>query len=196
MGFHLHVDVSNLSNHELVKVCQNFVKYEDVLDLLQPVSRRTGSANSNSHCRSNKDTVSEIANAYTNNARHSAIYRAMDIASLASLMNNGNRHHKLNLQNLATGRQTTVEFRQHSATMNYHKISAWVRFCVAFVRNSARLRDPTPFKEGRSLEYQLDALFRYVIKDRALRDFYLDRLEELNTDLRHFDQSGCDCDDC
>ena len=87
-------------------------------------------------------------------------------------MNHHGRYYKLNLQNMVTGRQSTIEFRQHSATMNYEKVGAWVRFCVAFCTNSAKLRPPTGFKEGSSMDKMFQGLFSFVIKDRALRDFY------------------------
>ena len=49
-----------------------------------------------------------------------------------------------------------------------------------FVQMSARLKAPTPFTEDRSLKFQFDALFQYVIKDRALRDYY--RKRQLDVD--------------
>jgi hypothetical protein len=74
--------------------------------------------------------------------------------------------------------------------MNYHKISAWVRFCVALVRNSARLAAPSPFKESKSLEDKFDALFMFVIKDRALRKYYRERQQDF-----HREDDHC-CSDC
>jgi len=188
-GFHVHMDVSSLSIDEMIKVCQNFIKYEFIMDHLQPPSRRSG----NEFARSNRGSVNEIADATTNRQRHDALASCNTIQDLVSLMNGaGTKHYKLNLLNLQSGRQNTIEFRQHSSTTNYKKVGAWVRFCAAFVKNSARLREPTPFKENRSLNFQFDALFQYVIKDRALRDFYRTRLEELNDE---FSGSDCGCND-
>jgi hypothetical protein len=44
---------------------------------------------------------------------------------------------------------------------------------------SAKLQSPTPFREDRDLDFQFDALFQYVIKDRSLRDFYSHRREDV-----------------
>jgi len=171
MGFHVHIDVSNLSAEQLVKVCQNFIKYEDVIDSFMPYSRRSGSEECDRYFSSNRDSIGQD----TNKQRHCALEGCYDVASLAQMMNYNGRYYKLNLQNLVTGRQPTIEFRQHSATLNYDKISSWVRFCTAFVTNSARLPSPKSFKEGRDLDFQFIALFQYVIKDRALRNFYKER---------------------
>ena len=48
------------------------------------------------------------------------------------------------------------------------------------VQMSARLKAPTPFMEDRNLKFQFDALFQYVIKDRALRDYYRKRQQDLD----------------
>jgi len=179
MGFHVHVDVSNLSVKQLIKVCQNFIKYEDVIDTFLPVSRRTGSPECDQYFRSNKAAVGRI-DIVNNRQRHAALAACSDVGSVARVMNRGNsRYYKLNLQNLVTGRQPTMEFRQHSATVQYPKISSWIRFCVALVRNSARLAPPSAGSDGQSLEKQFDGLFQYVIKDRALRNFYRHRREHL-----------------
>ena len=51
---------------------------------------------------------------------------------------------------------------------------------ISLVRTSARLKAPTPFLEDCDLNSQFDALFQYVIKDRALRDFYGKRQREVD----------------
>ena len=83
------------------------------------------------------------------------------------------------MQNLVTGRQPTIEFRQHSATMNYEKVSAWIRFCICLCVNSAKLQVPTPFKEDSTIEKKFNGLFQFVIKDRALRAFYMKRQDQV-----------------
>jgi hypothetical protein len=178
MGFHVHIDVSTLSIEQLIKVCQNFVKYEDVFDSLLPPSRRTKSPESNRFFQSNRDAIGYSSN--SNRERHQALENCQgDITALASMMNPKGRYYKLNLQNLSTQRQLTLEFRQHSATVNYQNVSAWIRLCAAFVRNSACLAAPKPFQKGRTLDFQFNALFYYVIKDRALCEFYRVRAQEL-----------------
>jgi len=198
MGFHVHVDVSTFSFSQIVKICQQFVKYEQVLDTFMPLSRRTGSAESSDFFQSNRESVHK--NFYyggrgqmSNRRMLEALEECDDIDSLVGLMNRKGRYYKLNLQNLATRRQTTIEFRQHSATMSYEKVGSWVRLCVAFCMNSAKLRAPSHFKDGTSMEDMFQGLFQFVIKDRALRDFYSNRQMSLANDG---DGDGDDCACC
>ncbi len=49
-------------------------------------------------------------------------------AQLYEVMNpSKDRYFKMNLQNIASGRQPTIEFRQHSGTLEYEKIASWIR---------------------------------------------------------------------
>lgn len=91
----------------------------------------------------------------------------------------GSRYYKLNLQNLLSGRQPTIEFRQHSATISLEKITNWIRFCVWMVVKSSQLRAPSSLAQGKSLDEQHSLLFEYAIKDRALRQFYKERKKEI-----------------
>lgn len=75
----------------------------------------------------------------------------------------------------------------------YSKVSAWIRFCVMFCYNAARFAEPTPFRKSKSLEEKFDALFMYLIKDRAMRDFFRQRQIELTSG---FDNEGCGCNEC
>jgi Putative amidoligase enzyme len=236
MGFHVHVDVSDLSVSHLVNVCQNFCRYEDVMDALQPMSRRTNSPESDRYFRSNLcsfDRRQRHEALETFRHHHNAADPDDDVRTLAHLMNpphnnnhndgyyDGNnnnsnnvrninaRFYKLNLQNLVTGRQRTVEFRQHSATFDFAKVAGWVRFCVNFVRNSSTSVPPPPPRRGMSngdgglggsydddhhhhrdddgsrirrmvrLTREFDVLFQTLIKDRALKLYYQKRMGDL-----------------
>jgi hypothetical protein len=190
MGFHVHINVEHYSVKQLVKICQQFIKYEDVFDSLMPPSRRSGSEESNKFFQSNRDAVGKFL---TNKQRNQALAGCRSLNDLAQLMNAGNsRYYKLNLQNLRTGRQPTLEFRQHSATLNYDKISAWVRLCTHFCRDAAQLAAPSAFVASKSREEQFQALFWYVIKDRALKDFYRKRQLDLEEEEEENCCSGCE----
>ena len=165
MGFHVHVDVSDLTLDQLIKVCQNFVKYEHVMDTFVPSARRSHSSASQLYFRTHQG----IGN--INRDRIDRLAACQTIEQLARTMS-PNRYAKLNMHNLVTARQPTVEFRQHHATTDYTVLSSWIRFCVRFVENSARYRAPQAPAEHRSNAQARDYLFVYVIKDRGLADFF------------------------
>lgn len=185
MGFHVHIDVSHLSCHELVKVCQNFIKYEKAMDSFMPPSRRE---DVQLYCKSNEKAVTgpdAIASCATN----------MDLAKVMNPPGN-DRYYKLNLQNLVTGRQPTLEFRHHSGTSNVSKVKNWVRFCMALVHNSAKYDPPFPVKKSIDDDVLFEMLMVHVINDRYLRDFYRMRRNELHKD-RHFgEEEGNCCEGC
>merc|ERR1711933_341631 len=182
MGFHVHVDVSSMKLPQIIKICQNFIKYEDLMDTFMPLSRRSGSPESDQYFKSNRNSVAVSIGKNTNKACHNALVSCSDMNQLVDLMSSTGRYYKLNLQNLVTGRQPTIEFRQHSATISYDKINAWVRICILFCTNSARLAPPSFFQETRNDDFMFEALFHYVIKDRALKKFYLDRRKKLENE--------------
>merc|ERR1712176_1236182 len=131
MGFHVHVNVSELTLDQLKKVCQNFCKYETALDSMMPPSRR---GSENVYCKSNRQAVGGRYG--TNASIHQAIASCNSIGELGELVS-PQKYYKLNLRNIVERHQTTIEFRQHSGTCSNKKVKNWVRFCVAFVRNSA-----------------------------------------------------------
>eukprot|EP00951_Prasinocladus_malaysianus_P035096 scaffold359142_cov37-Prasinocladus_malaysianus.AAC.1 len=180
-GFHVHVGVDHLSLDQLKKVCQSFIKYEAAFDMMVPRSRRD-----NEYCMSNR--FSGRLGTLTNKQANDAIGQCHTMDELLQLMNPDNsKHYKLSLMPVASGRQATVEFRQHSATSNYNKVAAWVRLLVHFVKNTSQSQEPRALLPRRDQDHTFDMLFKHVIRDRFLRDFYSDRAQQL---------AGNSCDDC
>jgi hypothetical protein len=132
MGFHVHIDVTGFSVEKIKQICQNFIKYEAVMDSFMPPSRRDGSSECDKFFKSNRGSVNQ--GHFDPQQCHYTLENCYDLDTLASFMNRDGRYYKLNLQNLVTKRQPTIEFRQHSATLNYDKISAWVRFWYVYYR--------------------------------------------------------------
>lgn len=189
MGFHLHFDVGTYSVPDLSKVCQQFIKYEHVIDTMMPLSRRTGSTESGRFFRSNTEHAKETCNTDEEGVLK-ALGTCRTYGDLADIMNPGStmhdrRYFKLNLQNLITGRQSTIEFRQHSSTANHEKVDAWVRFIVRFCENSVGLERPASFPTTppRSVDAQFDDLFKVVIRDSVLHSYYRDRRHLLSVDV-------------
>jgi len=191
MGFHVHVNVADLSLEHKKNVCLNFVKYENEIDKFMPSSRRDYS--NNIYIKSNRDAINQSGNG----RKHSAIIDCRSINELSDVINPGkSRYFKLNLQNLITKRRTTIEFRQHSSTGKFEKVEAWVRFCTRLVHNSTT-RPP-------SLKPNDDAfglLFDTVIQDIKLKEFYRQRKiavaggVENHNDTNSVDQGQC-CGGC
>lgn len=121
-GLHVHVGVAG----QPVQFFKNLVKlysvYEPVIDSMMPLSRR---ASTNAYCRS------------MTTANPLAIDRARDfsgvvIAATGSSPRIENRFFKLNL--VAFNRHSTVEFRQHSGTLDASKAKNWTVTCLRMVQ--------------------------------------------------------------
>ena len=196
MGLHVHVSVESLSFHHVQNICLNFIKYEAEIDTFMPPSRRD---DANKFCKSNRNVVCPNQG---NGIKHSAITGTRNAYELCDLINPADdeyyklalpRYYKLNLQNLKTGRQPTIEFRQHSCTGNFKKLEAWIRFCTRLVANSAQR--PKSLKSG---DDPFELLFDTVIQDIKLKLIYHQRKLELlvrdRIDDRN-DETAC-CDAC
>lgn len=189
MGFHVHIGVKNCTLSSLIKLCQNFVKYEDAIDTFMAPSRRTGSTESKQYFKSNKNAL-RGENA-TNLDRHNALASCTTIEELRNMINPTGRYYKLNLLNLVTKRQPTVEFLQHSATSNASKVNSWILFCMLLTANSINFPAPKSLKQSRTLDDQFEMLFQYVIKDRALKQYFIQRKSQVMTERDGACCTGC-----
>ena len=98
------------------RLYKNYIKLEDTIDSMMPASRRN-----NTYCRSIKlDNIETRING------------CRTVTQIANLY--GSRYFKVNAQSYT--KHNTVEFRQHSGTIEVEKIENWVRFLDGLVKYS------------------------------------------------------------
>jgi hypothetical protein len=176
-SLYVRIDVSStLSVEQLVKLCQNFIKYEESIDYFMPTHRRDDHC---CDCKSNKQHVK----GGTNKERNYLLSKCKTVQELVDCINPSKEQcYKLDLSCLVD--YGYIQFRQHESSKDKTTVTNWIRFCAAFVKNSARLRSPLSLKETTSIEEEFDLLFEYVVKDRALRNFYRDRRDSIEAQER------------
>ncbi|KAL7471575.1 hypothetical protein ACHAXS_011866 [Conticribra weissflogii] len=177
MGLHVHVETKedDYSLQNMISIFQNFLLYEDIMDSFLPKHRRTDSEESRRYFKSNKRSILHQNTAATSLEDALLILSScQSYNELYDQMNpnvgKGRRYHKLNLQNLKTRRQPTIEFRQHHASKNVEDIVSWVRFCILFVCNASKL-SPICSSDGIP-DATIESLFNDIIKCSVLKTFY------------------------
>jgi len=139
-GLHVHMGARDLSHDEIKKICKIWVRDENIIDMVMPVSRR---ANNNRYCRSNltKDTsaYNEPGTAmYTVDDMFNRISSARTFQQLQYAVCPIGRYHKLNL--CAFAEHGTIEFRQHSGTVEADKICYWIEFLDSMIAEARTRR--------------------------------------------------------
>ncbi|WP_300907716.1 amidoligase family protein [uncultured Desulfovibrio sp.] len=124
-GFHVHFDAADLNAADVKIIVNRYAAHEAEIDAFMPPSRR---GNTNTYCES----VTSFLNRRFNEAR--------TINELAAAQ--PGRYFKVNLQSYR--RHGTLEFRQHSGTVNANKVANWVRFLGEFIEQCKRPAAPTP----------------------------------------------------
>lgn len=114
-GLHVHFGARDLAIEHLRQVVRNYLVLETTIDQLMPTTRR---ANNNTYCQG-------LLRGRTPAEAERAILAATTAEQLAAAANGNSRYHKVNLQSFF--RHGTVEFRQHSGSTDYEKISFWVK---------------------------------------------------------------------
>lgn len=118
-GTHVHLDASNFNLQTWKNIYINYARLEKTIDNFMPLSRRN-----NRYCKSLK----KITNF------ESRVNEASSLQNLASSVFHSDRYFKVNPVSYA--RHNTCEFRQHGGTVEYIKISSWIRFLHNLVQLS------------------------------------------------------------
>jgi hypothetical protein len=151
-GMHIHFDAANLNLQNWKNLILNYANLEDVIDSIMPMNRR---CNANTYCMTMKidNLVNELDLAQT-------------IEKVAAIYST--RFRKLNTQ--AYSRHKTVEFRQHSGTIEAVKIVNWITF----------LHNLTTYSAQHSIEEGAGFTMLQKFNQPAIVDFYHNRIQDLN----------------
>lgn len=132
-GFHVHHDVNDYTLGDFKSLFATYLKVEVVLDSFMPESRRL---NNNRYCKS-LSALSRVNGYYSSTDMNDltapttadkvkmleAIKRAQSVKAFDSAVG-VTRYSKINYQSYM--KYGTVEFRQHSATLEYAKMYNWI----------------------------------------------------------------------
>lgn len=119
-GLHVHVDAGDLRGSDIVNAVKRYAAHETAIDDFMPRSRRS---ENNHFCM----PVDELIPGLVRRAQ-----QGMSVHQLCASVYE--RYYKLNVA--AYVRHGTLEFRQHSGTVNGKKMANWIRFCVNFIEMS------------------------------------------------------------
>jgi hypothetical protein len=121
-GLHVHFNATDLTVEEIRMICKRYMAHEKEIDAFMPKSRRE---NNNTFCKSTSICFE----------RNSQFEKATTIIALARSVLG--RYYKVNLQSYLV--HHTIEFRQHSGTVDAQKIANWVRFLDGFINESIKM---------------------------------------------------------
>jgi hypothetical protein len=124
-GMHIHFGAADFELKQWKNLYKNYINYEGLIDSFMPVSRRDSN---NFYCKSLLHKFTSESAAYT------AIDNCRTVEQIAAKVTDRNRYFKLNAESFF--RHGTVEFRQHSGTIEADKVVNWITFLNNLVEYS------------------------------------------------------------
>jgi hypothetical protein len=187
-GLHVHHNLRGKKVADVAETVAHWAAFQPLIEKLLPASRWSGSY-SNS-MRDGGNWYRSVTTRY--GAEHAA-----------SSLSGGpwGRYHAVNLQAITD--HGTLEYRQHSGTLNGDKLEMWVLFTRALhdvrkVGTYSTLLDIYGSDTAICDELKLDGMMKYLGLPRRVRQFYVDRATALhgpgNYGIDDEDSGGSDDD--
>lgn len=130
-GTHVHINASNINLRTWKRIYINYARLENVIDDFMPKSRKD---NNCTYCKGYKN----FRNFEEKMERFSSLQQIDRFF--------GSRYYKINPKSYA--RHNTIEFRQHSGTVEFEKISNWLLFLHNLITFSESRLVSNPTLEG------------------------------------------------
>lgn len=135
-GLHVHHDANDLNVRQFANIFALYIKLEETIDTFLPESRR---ADNNQYCHTLARTAEQ------KNRKLAQLKKAKTINEIAEEVYSS-RYHKVNAQSYL--RHGTIEFRQHSGTVDFDKIYNWVLFTQRIVERAKEGAVQYTYKES------------------------------------------------
>lgn len=116
-GLHVHVDANDLGVNQIGSILRRYQAYQNEINRFMPASRRNS--------RWAKPITAELVRQIESYNNPTTLRRNVGYLD---------RYYAVNVA--AYARHGTVEFRQHSASVNAGKVAHWIAFCLHFVASS------------------------------------------------------------
>lgn len=164
-GVHVHHDINDMNVEGVKRIVGRYIKAEKAIDSLMPLSRR---GDNNRYCRG----LSGMSQEHTLEMLESQ----KTIQGIAHMF--GTRYVKLNLQSYI--RYGTIEFRQHSGTIEFEKIKNWILLTQRMVEvgSAKRLKyAPAVYKKMSNIVKMFD--LNETEETKSIKEFYTARAKAL-----------------
>ena len=172
-GLHVHHDANDLDVRSFANIFALYIKLEETIDTFLPNSRRS---NNNQYCHSLGLTAEEKQRKLNQLKKVRTIQDiAYDVYS--------SRYFKVNAQSYL--RHGTVEFRQHSGTVEYDKIVNWVMLTQRIVERAKEGNVQYTYKESNFKLLTLQKMLGIIASSGAdetlqsVNSFYVSRAKQL-----------------
>jgi len=139
-GVHVHIGMDGLVGAEMMKVIDLYVANQSFIDGLMPASRRDAY-----YCR--HITTDSLNLGIYNQMRNSRTATAT--TRMRTTLSGAQRFYVVNVASYA--KYGTLEFRQHSGSLNGKKIGGWVQFLLGLVETATRGNTTTAFESAEAL---------------------------------------------
>ncbi|WKV22481.1 putative amidoligase enzyme [Bacillus phage vB_BceS-M2] len=135
-GLHIHHHIDDLDLQGIKNIYELYNKHAEHIDATMPKSRR-GSTQMNGDIYGYCKPISET--------ELRAVRGANSVAEIKSVFTGSARYRVINFQ--AYVKYGTIEFRQHSGTVDFTKIMMWLRTTQALVATAAKKKSIKPMSE-------------------------------------------------
>lgn len=135
-GLHVHHSAEDLNVQQFTNIFALYIKLEETIDTFVPESRR---ADNNTFCRSLALSAAE---------KNRKLQQLKNAKSINEIANNiyTSRYVKVNAQSYL--RYGTIEFRQHSGTVDFDKIYNWILLTQRIVERAKEGKVQYTYKES------------------------------------------------
>ena len=133
-GIHVHHDVNDYELRNFKQLLGLYIRYEPAIDELFPKSRRK---NNNRYCRTFSPANNRgYGGRRTKRDPHNMVDRIKRADCIQDMTSSvvGSKYFKLNFNSYR--KYGTVEFRQHSGSTDYRKLSSWIFLTQAMVERA------------------------------------------------------------